>query len=63
MSKTDAAAQTLKQINPDVEFESYCHNITTTDNFNNFSMYKRDLCICQKRPMYMSKETYVYLLP
>ena len=37
MSKTDAAAQTLKQINPDVEFESYCHNITTTDNFNNFT--------------------------
>ena len=23
-------------INPDVEFESYCHNITTTENFENF---------------------------
>lgn len=35
MSKTDAAAQTLAAINPDVEFESYCHNITTTENFEN----------------------------
>lgn len=25
--------QTLKDINPDVQFESYCHDITTTENF------------------------------
>ena len=33
MTKTDAAMQTLKNINPDVEFESYNMNITTVANF------------------------------
>lgn len=33
MTKTDAAAQTLAKINPDVAFESYNCNITTTANF------------------------------
>ena len=33
MTKTDAAMQTLKNINPDVEFESYNMNITTVENF------------------------------
>jgi ubiquitin-like modifier-activating enzyme 5 len=33
MTKTDAARQTLTNINPDVEFESYNMNITTVDNF------------------------------
>uniref|UniRef100_A0A7S0TRU7 Ubiquitin-like modifier-activating enzyme 5 n=1 Tax=Hemiselmis andersenii TaxID=464988 RepID=A0A7S0TRU7_HEMAN len=35
MTKTDASAQTLAEINPDVQFESYCHDITTTENFEN----------------------------
>lgn len=33
MTKTEAAAQTLRAINPDVEFESYNMDITTTENF------------------------------
>ena len=28
MRKTDAAAETLEEINPDVEFEAYTYNIT-----------------------------------
>ncbi|XP_063726670.1 ubiquitin-like modifier-activating enzyme 5 [Symsagittifera roscoffensis] len=32
-SKVDAAVQTLKKINPDVQFEQYNFDITTTDNF------------------------------
>ncbi len=31
MTKTDAAAQTLAGINPDVKLESYTMNITTVD--------------------------------
>ncbi|KAH7277007.1 hypothetical protein KP509_39G030100 [Ceratopteris richardii] len=36
MTKTDAAVQTLLQINPDVILESYTINITTMDGFNKF---------------------------
>eukprot|EP00210_Caulerpa_lentillifera_P004211 g4016.t1 len=36
MTKTDAAAQTLNQINPDVEIHSFTMNITTVDGFESF---------------------------
>ncbi|ESO84540.1 hypothetical protein LOTGIDRAFT_236214 [Lottia gigantea] len=36
MSKVEAAEKTLKEINPDVEFEVYNYNITTMDNFTHF---------------------------
>lgn len=36
MTKTDAAAQTLASINPDVALESYTMNITTLHGFDGF---------------------------
>ncbi|CAG2103454.1 unnamed protein product [Medioppia subpectinata] len=36
MSKVAAAHNTLSNINPDVQFETYNYNITTIDNFNDF---------------------------
>lgn len=36
MSKVEAAERTLREINPDVEFETYNYNITTMDNFQHF---------------------------
>ncbi|XP_021737447.1 ubiquitin-like modifier-activating enzyme 5 [Chenopodium quinoa] len=36
MTKTDAAVQTLSDINPDVVLESYTMNITTVDGFETF---------------------------
>ncbi|GAX75259.1 hypothetical protein CEUSTIGMA_g2704.t1 [Chlamydomonas eustigma] len=36
MTKTDAAAQTLSGINPDVKLESYTMNITTVEGFDRF---------------------------
>lgn len=36
MTKTDAAAQTLAGINPDVALESYTMNITTLRGFDSF---------------------------
>lgn len=36
MSKVQAAEKTLKNINPDVEFETHNYNITTMDNFKHF---------------------------
>ncbi|KAF7287763.1 hypothetical protein GWI33_003397 [Rhynchophorus ferrugineus] len=36
LSKVDAAAETLKNINPDVDIHTYNYNITTVDNFDNF---------------------------
>ena len=33
LTKTEAAAKTLREINPDVEFETYCMDITTTTNY------------------------------
>lgn len=38
MTKTDAAAQTLSGINPDVRLESYTMNITTVDGFERFKV-------------------------
>lgn len=35
-SKVEAAATTLRNINPDVEVETYNFNITTVDNFGTF---------------------------
>jgi len=36
LSKVSAAVDTLKLINPDVEFEAYNYNITTVDNYDHF---------------------------
>lgn len=36
LSKVDAAAETLRKINPDVEILTYNYNITTLENFNHF---------------------------
>eukprot|EP00300_Choanocystis_sp_HF-7_P028058 c33417_g1_i1.p1 GENE.c33417_g1_i1~~c33417_g1_i1.p1 ORF type:complete len:404 (-),score=87.54 c33417_g1_i1:207-1388(-) len=36
MTKTDAAVQTLTDINPDVQFESYNYDITSVANFDHF---------------------------
>ncbi|CAI4221223.1 unnamed protein product [Auanema sp. JU1783] len=36
LSKVEAARDTLRHINPDVEFETHNFNITTLDNFNKF---------------------------
>lgn len=36
MSKVDAAVRTLRDINPDVEFQSFNYDITKVDNFTHF---------------------------
>ncbi|XP_072047406.1 ubiquitin-like modifier-activating enzyme 5 [Amphiura filiformis] len=36
MSKVEAAERTLREINPDVKFETHNYNITTVDNFQHF---------------------------
>jgi len=36
MSKVEAAERTLKDINPDVDFEVFNYNITTVENFDHF---------------------------
>jgi ubiquitin-like modifier-activating enzyme 5 len=36
MKKTDASQQTLSEINPDVQFETYAYNITTVEHFDHF---------------------------
>ena len=36
MTKTDAAKQTLETINPDVVFDAYCYDITSSRNFDHF---------------------------
>ncbi|KAL3139967.1 hypothetical protein ABBQ38_004254 [Trebouxia sp. C0009 RCD-2024] len=41
LTKTDAAAQTLSSINPDVQLESYTMNITTVEGFEAF---KSSIC-------------------
>ena len=41
LTKTDAAAQTLSIINPDVQLESYTMNITTIEGFDAF---KSSIC-------------------
>ena len=42
MTKTDAAARTLRDINPDVECESYHMNITTVEGFDAFARSLRE---------------------
>nr|XP_023026947.1 ubiquitin-like modifier-activating enzyme 5 [Leptinotarsa decemlineata] len=37
LSKVEAAAETLRNINPDVDIQMYNYNITTVENFENFS--------------------------
>lgn len=37
MSKVEAAAETLRNINPDVDIITYNYNITTVDNFDDFT--------------------------
>lgn len=37
LSKVDAAAETLRNINPDVDIHTYNYNITTVENFDNFT--------------------------
>lgn len=37
LSKVDAAAETLRNINPDVDIQTYNYNITTVENFDNFT--------------------------
>lgn len=46
MTKTDAAVQTLSDINPDVVLESYTMNITTVEGFETFmsSLKKKTFC-------------------
>lgn len=36
LSKVEASKQTLQEINPDVQFETYNYNITSVDNFDHF---------------------------
>ena len=36
MTKTAASKETLEDINPDVIFEEYTYDITTTENFEHF---------------------------
>ncbi|XP_028659680.1 ubiquitin-like modifier-activating enzyme 5 isoform X1 [Erpetoichthys calabaricus] len=36
LSKVEAAEHTLRNINPDVQFETHNYNITTVDNFSHF---------------------------
>ena len=46
MSKVEAAANTLSNINPDVQFEIHNYNITTMDNFQHFMNRIRSFYIC-----------------
>lgn len=42
MTKTDAAAETLTNINPDVELEAHTLNITTLNGFDEFKQILSD---------------------
>jgi ubiquitin-like modifier-activating enzyme 5 len=49
MTKTDAAAQTLGSINPDVALESYTMNITTLEGFDRCVKgvgWRKGVCVC-----------------
>ncbi|XP_073051859.1 ubiquitin-like modifier-activating enzyme 5 [Primulina eburnea] len=46
MTKTDAAVQTLSDINPDVVLESYTLNITTVQGFETFMSSLKDKSFC-----------------
>lgn len=37
ISKVEAAAQTLTNINPDVDIKTFNYNITTVDNYSHFT--------------------------
>lgn len=37
LTKVEAAADTLKSINPDVDISTHNYNITSVDNFNDFT--------------------------
>jgi ubiquitin-like modifier-activating enzyme 5 len=42
MTKTDAAVATLRDINPDVDYQAYHLNITTVDGFQKFTDSLKD---------------------
>ncbi|XP_031279945.1 ubiquitin-like modifier-activating enzyme 5 [Pistacia vera] len=49
MTKTDAAVQTLSDINPDVVLESYTLNITTVQGFDTFMSSLRNKSFCPSK--------------
>lgn len=49
MTKTDAAVQTLSEINPDVVLESYTLNITTLQGFETFMSSLRNKSFCPSK--------------
>ncbi|XP_019160243.1 PREDICTED: ubiquitin-like modifier-activating enzyme 5 [Ipomoea nil] len=49
MTKTDAAVQTLAEINPDVVLESYTLNITTVDGFETFMSNLQNKSFCPNK--------------
>ncbi|CAI9775665.1 unnamed protein product [Fraxinus pennsylvanica] len=49
MTKTDAAVQTLSDINPDVVLESYTLNITTVQGFETFMSSLRNKSFCPSK--------------
>lgn len=49
MTKTDAAVQTLSDINPDVVLESYTLNITTVQGFDTFMSSLRNKKFCPSK--------------
>ncbi|XP_057971667.1 ubiquitin-like modifier-activating enzyme 5 [Malania oleifera] len=49
MTKTDAAVQTLSDINPDVVLESYTLNITTVQGFETFISSLRNKTFCPSK--------------
>ena len=51
MTKTDAAKQTLETINPDVVFEAYCYDITSSRNFDHFQNLIRSGGLGGERPV------------
>ncbi|KAK7302244.1 hypothetical protein RJT34_13129 [Clitoria ternatea] len=49
MTKTDAAVQTLSDINPDVVLESYTLNITTVDGFETYMSSLKNKSFCPNK--------------
>lgn len=49
MTKTDAAVQTLSDINPDVVLESYTLNITTVQGFETFMLSLKNKTFCPNK--------------
>lgn len=54
MNKTDAAVATLRDINPDVEFEAYHMNVTSVDGFSKFMASLRDGSQCSRVDLVLS---------